>query len=218
MADKTEARRRAGQLAQQSYAQGDHTGWFEKLYAGAEENPDIIPWADLQTNPHLDAWLKREQPHGAGKTALVVGCGLGDDAEAVASYGFKVTAFDISPSAIAWCKKRFPRTTVNYVAADLFALPENWTFDLVVEAYTVQALPISARQQAIQAVAACVASGGQVLAIGRLVERDDERVSMPWPLIRAEFDGFTQAGLTELRFEDFLDANGMRRFRVLYQR
>jgi len=63
----------------------------------------------------------------------VVGCGLGDDAEALAQQGFQVTAFDISPTAIAWCEKRFPDSQVKYQVADLFALDPAWhhKFDFV---------------------------------------------------------------------------------------
>lgn len=38
--------------------------------------------------------------------AVVIGCGLGDDAEYLASMGYEVTAFDISPTAIAMCHTR----------------------------------------------------------------------------------------------------------------
>ena len=43
-----------------------------------------------------------------------------DDAEALATQEYQVTAFDISPTAIAWCRERFPNTTVNYWSFDYF--------------------------------------------------------------------------------------------------
>jgi 2-polyprenyl-3-methyl-5-hydroxy-6-metoxy-1,4-benzoquinol methylase len=218
MTDKTEARRRAGQLFQEAISRGDVTSWFEQLYSGAEMNPDAIPWADMEPNVHLAEWLEREKPNGSGKTAVVIGCGLGDDAEALARRGFTVTAFDISAAAIDWCKTRWTDTRVNYTQADLFALPQNWAFDFVGECYTVQALPLALRQQAIAAVAALVAPGGRLLAIGRLVSSPEEQKNMPWPLTPAELDRFKQAALSEIRFEDFVDAGGMRRFRAEYQR
>ena len=55
--------------------------------------------------------------------ALVVGCGLGDDAEFIAGLGFSVVAFDISASAIAAAQQRFPQSTVRYRVADLMAAP-----------------------------------------------------------------------------------------------
>ncbi|MCC5670705.1 class I SAM-dependent methyltransferase [Nostoc sp. CHAB 5784] len=50
--------------------------------------------------------MTNHEPFASGQKALVIGCGLGDDAEAIASLGFEVTAFDISPTAIAWCQER----------------------------------------------------------------------------------------------------------------
>jgi len=43
-----------------------------------------VPWAALEPRPALLEWLDRDPPvHGAA--ALVVACGLGDDAEELAS-------------------------------------------------------------------------------------------------------------------------------------
>ena len=50
-------------------------------------------------DPHLVAWLRTFTAAPSRKRCLVVGCGPGDDAEALASAGFAVTAFDASPSA-----------------------------------------------------------------------------------------------------------------------
>ena len=51
----------------------------------------------------------------SGQKAIVIGCGVGDDAEALSEAGYEVTAFDISPEAILLCKNRYPDTTVNYL-------------------------------------------------------------------------------------------------------
>ena len=79
------------------------SGWFEELYASANNNPEQIPWARLEPTPYLMEWLKQNQPSLSRKnkpTAIVVGCGLGDDGEALEEAGFQVTAFDVSPTAI----------------------------------------------------------------------------------------------------------------------
>ena len=36
---------------------GQHTTWFEELYATAAGNPNTIPWADQAPNPHLTSWF-----------------------------------------------------------------------------------------------------------------------------------------------------------------
>jgi hypothetical protein len=89
----------------------------------------------MRVNPNLATWLKRAGPQRPAGQALVIGCGPGDDAEALQTI--------ISEACIAWCRRRFPKSAVDYVVADLFAPPPNWhrAFALVVEAYTLQVLP-----------------------------------------------------------------------------
>jgi SAM-dependent methyltransferase len=218
--DKSEARRRAVQLAQQHRENGDFLSWFEQLYASAQHDPNAIPWADLTPNAQLVEWIEENNLQGEGKTAVVIGCGLGDDAELLAENGFDVTAFDISASAIDWCKGRFPDSRVNYIVADLFTLPPGWVFDFVLEIYTIQALPLEFRDRAITAAASLVAPHGTLLAIGRLAGDIEERVHMPWPLTRVELDSFTRAGLYQAHFVAYLDdeENPVNRFRAEYRR
>lgn len=100
-------RQRAQQLASEFLARADATGWFEALYAEAGNNCAAVPWADLAPNPNLVDWSRNQNLAGGGKTALVIGCGYGDDAEFLAKLGFHVVAFDISPTAITQCKQLF---------------------------------------------------------------------------------------------------------------
>lgn len=195
-----EDRARARQLAAEAVAQGDATGWFEKLYDEAEAGVSVVPWADGEVNPHLVKWVVERSGaersgggFGAGRRALVVGCGLGYDAEFLAELGFDVTAFDISPTAIAAAKRAYPGSPVSYVAADLLDLPGSWTgaFDLVAEIYTVQPLYGPARVAALAALHMPVAPGGTLLVISRATnEENPERdpSMMPWPLTRRELE------------------------------
>ena len=112
----TTSRKRIHELAATAYAQGDYTGWFETLYAEAQGNLDAIPWADRAVNPWLLDWIATSQLNLPDLRVLVVGCGLGDDAEYLAGLGAKVTAFDLAQTAIDWCHTRFPNSPVNYQA------------------------------------------------------------------------------------------------------
>lgn len=216
------SRARARELARSFIERGDPMGWFEALYVESGGDARAISWADQSANPHLLAWLEAHTVRGEGRCALVVGCGLGDDAEALSARGFDVTAFDISPTAIAWARRRFPNSAVRYVVADLFHTPEGWArdFDLVVEAYTLQVLPPELRPAAMRAMAAFVTEGGQLLVIARGREEREPRGEMPWPLTRGELDEFARAGLMEISFEEFMDQETppVRRFRALYGR
>jgi SAM-dependent methyltransferase len=193
---------------------------FEEIYARAGEDFGAIPWAALAPNPALVGWLS-QQPSAAGQRALIVGCGLGDDAEEAARRGYRVTAFDLSPTAIRHCCERFPGSAVDYQVADLFHLAARWdeAFSLVVEIRTLQSLPLPQRADATAAIAATVRPGGQVFV--RALARDDGEppVSRPWPVSWGELRGFIKAGLHEAEFADqpATEAHG-RFFTAVYAR
>jgi SAM-dependent methyltransferase len=193
---------------------------FEEIYARAGQDLGAIPWASLAPNPALVGWLS-QQPAAAGQRALTVGCGLGDDAEEAARRGYRVTAFDLSPTAIRHCRERFPGSAVDYQVADLFHLAARWNeaFSLVVEIRTLQSLALSQRADATAAIAATVRPGGRVFV--RALARDDGEppVSRPWPVSRGELQGFVQAGLHEAEFADqpATEAHG-RFFTAVYAR
>jgi 2-polyprenyl-3-methyl-5-hydroxy-6-metoxy-1,4-benzoquinol methylase len=209
LTDEERARVRARQLAAEAVAEGDSTGWFEKLYSEAEAGVTMVPWADGLPNPHLSEWLDSGAGAGSGRRALVVGCGMGYDAELLARHGFDVTAFDVAPTAVAAARRANPGSPVTYATADLLDLPAEWSgaFDLVAEIYTLQPLFGSARAQAIAAVHAPVAPGGTLLVIARATDEEDpvrDPAQMPWPLTRGEL---LAAGgpLRVERIEQFID-------------
>lgn len=153
---------------------------------------------------------------------MTIGCGLGDDAEQLAAWGFHTAAFDISESAIRACRQRFPDSNVNYTTADLLTPPREWIglFDFVLESYTLQVLPPHLRERAIACVATLVRDGGQLLIITRGREEQDAVGQMPWPLTRGELDKVKNSGLQELSLEDYFDVESppVRRFRGLYKK
>ncbi|MEL6882677.1 MAG: class I SAM-dependent methyltransferase [Cyanobacteria bacterium J06607_10] len=194
--------------------------WFEPLYQQANGNVKQVPWALPGAVPYLTNWLEQNEIKGVDRSAVVVGCGLGDDAEALAAAGFEVTAFDISESAIAWAKKRFPNSAVHYIAADLFDLPEQWigAFDLVFDFRTIQALPLSVRTEVIQNIAALGKKEGTVL-VATYLRKDSEPAgeSAPWPLTMAELSEFEKSGLALVKQERFAKGDSRFRDRILIQ-
>ena len=173
--------------------------WFEEVYARGADEPERIPWARLVPWPELVTWLDRHPP-ASGTPTLVVACGLGDDAEELARRGCAVDAFDLSASAIAAARRRFPASVVRYRVGDLFALPARWVrrYAIVVEALTVQSLPPEAHQDAIAVITKFVAPGGHLLV--RTAVRADEAPAdtRPWPLRHDELRWFTADGLVEV--------------------
>lgn len=211
----------ARKIAHKHLDAGDPLGWFEDLYSSAGEDTSIIPWADLKPNPNVVDWLDQYASGDSGM-AIKVGSGLGDDAEELARRGFDTTAFDISESAIAKSRARFPNSPVSYIVEDLFSAPNEWhgKFDLVVESYTLQVLPPALRVGAIGSIAAFVAPGGTLLVVSRGRESDEPEGKMPWPLTKEELALFQTHDLKEVSFEDYIDNEEppVRRFRVTYFR
>lgn len=184
-------------------AAADPLGWFDQLYRESENGAARIPWDLGLPDPLLRDWLTR-RPTPDGERAIVVGCGLGRDAELVAENGYDTTAFDISETAIRLVRQRFPDSSVNYRVADLLDFPTEWThgFDLVVECITVQALPASLRPAAIRNVARLVRPGGTLIVVAlRPPDDSDELVGPPWPLAREEIEAFATDGLRPVRIE-----------------
>ena len=177
-------------------------------------------WALLAPHPALVSWLERQRAP-AGETAVVIGSGYGDDAEELCRHGYRVTAFDIAPTAIARCRERFPGSEVEYRVADLFAVPAEWHagFDLVVEIRTLQSLAPEERAAATSAVAGMVRPGGR-LWLRCLGRADGEPVGeRSWPVSRLELSGFGRAGLDELEFLEQPHPTGPgRAYTVIYQR
>lgn len=193
-----------------------NTDGFEDLYASVGDDLDQVPWARFAPNSTLAEWLDRRP---VGGRALVVACGFGDDAEELARRGYDVTAFDLSETAIAWCRRRFPDSTVDYRIADLLTAEWDQPFDLVVELYTIQSLPLADRRRVMAALAAPVAPGG-TLFVRCFARADDEPVGLrPWPVSRAELAGLTEEGLAETSFgEDVVESSGSRFFTGVYTR
>lgn len=209
----------ARRLAAVSRAADDPTGWFERLYAAAADGAAVVPWDRGAPHPLLVDWIGGRDL--AGVRALVVGTGPGFDAEFLAGRGASTTAFDVSPSAVAAARERFPGSPVDYCAADLLAPPSAWrhAFDLVVEIMTVQSMPPAYHAPATASVAGFVAPGGTLLVIATAPPADGAGFEgPPWPLTRAEVGAFAQDGLGVVSVEHLDAVPPMHRWRAEFHR
>ena len=168
-------------------------GTIRSTCPGAIEvaHPLLLDW--LAQNPRLD-----------GLRALDVGCGLGDNAAALAGQGADVTAFDLVPRAVAWARRRFSGGGMTFRAADLFDPPPEWleAFDFVHETYTLQALPASLLPRARTALARFVKPGGRLLLITRARDEAQAFDGPPWPLSRADIEAFSAEDMSLLALDD----------------
>lgn len=222
MTEPNEAEEIADRMAARAIAAGDPMGWFEPLYAAAAAGQLAVPWDRGEPSRYLVQWAADRALNGAGQTAVVVGCGLGEDAEFIAGLGFRTIAFDISPAAIASARARFPGSQVRYEAADLLEPPPDWrqAFDLVVESLVLQAIPDPPRREAILALGDLAAPGGTLIVMARAREPEQAVEGPPWALTRAEVDALGQSGLEPVRIEDFTDPQmpWPRRWRAEFRR
>lgn len=200
----------------------DAINWFDPLYTRARQGLSRVPWARYEPDWGLMAWVEANREHFRDQRALVVGCGLGDDAEYLASNGLSVTAFDVAPSAIDWCHARFPESVVDYRVADLFHAPANWTgaFDFVFESRTVQSLPVSMQRDAMRCISRFVSSSGVLYVFCRV--RPEELVphGPPWPLAPSTITMLSEDGFRQQSFHQQPVAPGAAiwRWRVVLER
>ncbi|MCE0537056.1 class I SAM-dependent methyltransferase [Kineosporia rhizophila] len=187
----------ADRLAAAANADGTPTRWFEELYRAAADGEVTRPWPREEPHPALTGWFGEHSVDGSAQ-AVVVGCGMGADAEYLAALGLATTGFDISETALRLCRERYPASAVTYRQADLLQLAPDLVgaFDLVVEIYTVQAMSRSVRERAVSGVSSLVAPGGTLLVITFVLGHGaDPEEGPPWPLTEAELRSFAGGDL-----------------------
>jgi SAM-dependent methyltransferase len=214
-------RARTRELQAEFAARGDVLGWFDALYRESAGDAGVIPWGDLVPNRYFRAWAESNELRGDGRTALVVGCGLGDDANFLADLGFKVTAFDISPTAVEWARRLYGDAGIDFRTCDLFKAPVEWAgaFDFVLEIYTIQPLPLAMRSSVVDTIAAFAAPGGRLVVVTRGRGDDEEPTELPWPMSRRDLSRFEASGLTQVDFVEMPGEEGEpNRFVVEYTR
>ena len=205
-------------LSEAAAEDGEPLRWFEELYSSANRDSEEIPWATMEPHPMLMSWLKGKNLSGK---ALVIGCGLGDDAVGLEQEGFDVTAFDLSESCIDWCKERFPNSQVNWMAADLLNLPKSFfsNFDLVVEIHILQAIPEEVREAAAPIIPKLLRKDGHLVCIGRLDDGSIPEIPPPpWPLkmswLQTVFASLTKIDVEFFRKEESPETN---RYRTVWK-
>jgi len=190
--------------------------WFDNLYKKHENNHENIPWARQDVNPLLQTYLDSCAEH-KGK-ALVIGCGLGDDAYALDAAGYDVLAIDVSQTALDLAQKRFTGSDIVFEKQDIFDMPQKYYegFDFVFEALTIQSLPVEFREKMIKAVANTIARNGKLLVVAHQYKGNKD--GPPWPLTDEEISLFKIYNMKELSFELINETSKISnvKFRVLY--
>jgi SAM-dependent methyltransferase len=207
---------RADELSAAAIAEGRPTTWFDELYAEGVAGSVGMPWDRSDPQAELAAWWQQHGTDLARGRAVVVGCGLGADAEFLAREGFATTAFDVAPTAIEEARRRHPGSPVDYRVESLLDLPADLVgaFGLVVEIFTLQALPDPPRTQAAAAVASLLAPGGTLLLVAFRAEDGGATHGPPFALTRDDLAAAAGDGV-ELRTTEELPGP---RWRAEYRR
>lgn len=177
--------------------------FFESVYENADHDDlAAIPWATLAPNVYLEKHLSLHDPV-TDKKALVIGCGLGDDALILEKYGYEVDAMDISASAIALAKKRHSQSKVDFHIGDIYKMPESSMdkYDFVYEGLTIQSLPRADREKLVKIITSLVASEGELFVYANTQDDADNYGGPPWPLYEDELMLFEKEGLTKISDE-----------------
>jgi len=197
----------------------DSSKFFEDIYKQSSGDKEKIPWANMQADSFLTEYL--EMHLGEGK-AIVIGCGLGDDALALEEAGFDVTAIDISETAIKWCQERYDYTNINFFVQDIFNLPADMLeqYDFIFESRTIQSLPLIHRDKIISCISSLMAPKAKALVIANGKQEGEKFEGPPWPLEYNELRLFENYGCKELEFSIFEseDKTSKLKFRALYQK
>lgn len=170
---------------------GEPTRWFEEIWSAGARDEIEVPWDRQTAYAPVVAFVDAAGP-ADGRRAVVVGAGLGADAELLADRGYSTIAFDIAPSAVELARRRHPDSAVTYRVVDLLDLPSDLVgaFDVVIEVFTVQAMPRTLRSAAIAGVRRLLAPGGEALVIQFVRPDDAADEGPPWLFDRSEMESF----------------------------
>ncbi|MFC9439287.1 class I SAM-dependent methyltransferase [Nocardia sp. NPDC057030] len=139
---------------------GDTVEFWENFYQEREQ-----VWSG---SPNF--LLVREMESAPAGSALDLGCAEGADAIWLAERGWKVTAVDVSETALARARARAAEqgiTDIDWQRHNLYETFPTGTYDLVTAQYLHSPVAeIDEREEILRRAAAAVAPGGQLLIVG----------------------------------------------------
>jgi SAM-dependent methyltransferase len=135
---------------------------WAQTYEG--EDPRRMPWFTERLDADLAAWVDAlKLPSGAA--ALDLGTGPGTAALHLARQGFRVTALDMSPDAVAFAKQRAGPLAkdVAWLVGDVFRLEPGGPFDLALDRGLFHVFPDELRGPYAERVAGWLKPRGRLL-------------------------------------------------------
>ncbi|MBL9190174.1 MAG: methyltransferase domain-containing protein [Opitutaceae bacterium] len=168
-------------------------GFWNERYLAAR-----TPWDFGGVPPPLARYLATHP--GRGATVLIPGCGSGYETAAFAQAGYRVTAIDFSPPAVAKARATVgPALADRIIEGDLFAHPlADAPFDFIYERTFLCALPPAWRERIVARTAELLKPGGTLGGIYFFEQSED---GPPFGLGPGEADRLFDAGFKLVRDE-----------------
>ncbi|RKP48240.1 class I SAM-dependent methyltransferase [Trinickia fusca] len=129
-----------------------------------------IPW-EIATPPHDLSALVEDHSTPTGGQALDVACGTGNYSRFLSSRGYRVTAIDFSPHALAVARSRncAETTAIEYIEGDVtklsLTLPADRRFDLILDYSLLHHLPPDAFARHTQQFASLLRPDARLLVV-----------------------------------------------------
>lgn len=132
---------------------------WDEMYRKGE-----VFWDKGAPAPALKNYLERHPLKGR---ALVPGCGRGHEVALAAALGLDPVGLDISPTAVAEARARYPHLAERFVAGDLFNPPHELrgAFDVVLEHTCMSALPPRLRPDYRRGIEMTLRPGGVLVGV-----------------------------------------------------
>ncbi len=155
---------------------------WEQLYQN--QQVESMPWFNPDLDPDLDQALIRLNLHTG--TALDLGAGPGTQAMALAQRGFKVTATDISDTAVSQAQETAQEKglDIDFRQDDILNSKLDPVFDFVFDRGCFHVLPPEHRQDYVSTVARLIKPGGYLFL--KCFSQLETRESGPYRFTPAE--------------------------------
>lgn len=136
---------------------------FERIYAGAKSCEDL-PWHQAEPPRVLTRALEVRSSPG---TALDLGCGAGSYSIFMAQRGYRVTALDFMPQAVAMARERATAAGVEVAVeqADVTRFEHPGPFDLILDVGCLHGIPDALRPAYRQQILRWLAPGGDYVLV-----------------------------------------------------